>query len=72
MPTRTARTAWNGDLQKGSGQVELTSSGRGSVSKVVRSHSTPAGSWKAPTRFLPAAVLMSQLVQEWRAASGFE
>ena len=29
MPTRTARTAWNGDLQKGSGQVELTSSGRG-------------------------------------------
>ncbi|MHA6620279.1 OsmC family peroxiredoxin [Pseudonocardia sp. DLS-67] len=29
MPTRTARTAWNGDLQSGSGQVELTSSGVG-------------------------------------------
>ncbi len=29
MPTRTARTAWNGGLQDGSGQVELTSSGRG-------------------------------------------
>jgi osmotically inducible protein OsmC len=29
MPTRTARTAWNGDLQTGSGQVELTSSGVG-------------------------------------------
>lgn len=29
MPTRTARTAWNGDLQTGSGQVELTSSGAG-------------------------------------------
>jgi osmotically inducible protein OsmC len=29
MPTRTARTAWNGDLQNGSGQVELTSSGVG-------------------------------------------
>jgi osmotically inducible protein OsmC len=29
MPTRTARTAWNGDLQNGSGQVELTSSGAG-------------------------------------------
>jgi osmotically inducible protein OsmC len=28
MPTRTARTAWNGGLQDGSGQVELTSSGR--------------------------------------------
>ncbi|MBV9486314.1 MAG: OsmC family peroxiredoxin [Frankiaceae bacterium] len=29
MPTRTARTAWNGTLQDGSGQVELTSSGAG-------------------------------------------
>lgn len=27
MPTRTSRTAWNGSLEKGSGQVELTSSG---------------------------------------------
>ena len=27
MPTRTARTAWTGPLQEGSGQVELTSSG---------------------------------------------
>ncbi len=26
MPTRTARTAWTGSLQEGSGQVELTSS----------------------------------------------
>src|SRR3954465_1252909 len=26
MPTRTARTAWNGTLQEGAGQVELTSS----------------------------------------------
>jgi osmotically inducible protein OsmC len=26
MPTRTARTAWNGTLMEGSGQVELTSS----------------------------------------------
>ena len=29
MPTRTARTAWTGGLQDGSGQVELTSSGIG-------------------------------------------
>lgn len=29
MPTRTARTAWSGTLEKGSGQVELTSSGVG-------------------------------------------
>ncbi len=29
MPTRTARTAWSGTLEQGSGQVELTSSGVG-------------------------------------------
>ncbi|WP_328408539.1 OsmC family peroxiredoxin [Nocardia sp. NBC_00403] len=29
MPTRTARTAWTGSLQEGSGQVELASSGVG-------------------------------------------
>jgi osmotically inducible protein OsmC len=29
MPTRTARTAWTGTLEKGSGQVELVSSGVG-------------------------------------------
>ncbi len=29
MPTRTARTAWNGTLEEGSGQVELSSSGIG-------------------------------------------
>jgi osmotically inducible protein OsmC len=29
MPTRNARTAWNGGLMDGSGQVELSSSGAG-------------------------------------------
>jgi len=29
VPSRTARTAWTGSLQDGSGQVELTSSGVG-------------------------------------------
>ncbi|MDR7254755.1 osmotically inducible protein OsmC [Nocardioides sp. BE266] len=29
MPTRSARTAWTGDLMSGNGQVELTSSGAG-------------------------------------------
>jgi osmotically inducible protein OsmC len=32
MPTRTARTAWNGTLEKGSGEVELTSSKVGTYS----------------------------------------
>ena len=27
MPTRTARTAWTGSLEEGSGRVELVSSG---------------------------------------------
>ena len=31
MPTRTARTAWNGSLQQGAGQVELSSSGAGTL-----------------------------------------
>src|SRR5690348_17567299 len=30
MPTRTATTTWNGDLQSGSGTVEMTSSKVGS------------------------------------------
>lgn len=29
MPTRTARTAWTGTLEQGSGKVELTSGGIG-------------------------------------------
>ena len=29
MPTRTARTAWNGSFEEGQGQVELSSSGAG-------------------------------------------
>lgn len=29
MPSRSARTEWNGSLQEGSGEVELTSSGLG-------------------------------------------
>ena len=33
----------------------------GSVASAVRSQSTPAGGWKAPTRFLPAAVSIAVL-----------
>ena len=38
-----------------------TSSSRGSEASSDRSQSTPAGSWNAPTRFLPAPVLMPVL-----------
>lgn len=45
MATRTARTAWNGSLAEGSGQVELTSSGVGTfeVSWPRRSEETADG-----------------------------
>ena len=33
MPTRTARTAWNGPVDIGAGQVELTSSGLGTYAR---------------------------------------
>ena len=50
MPTRTARTAWNGNLQEGSGQVELSSSKLGTfdVSWPKRT-SDEAGGSTSPT-----------------------
>ena len=41
--------------------IPATSSARGSVRSRARSQSTPAGSWKEPTRFLPAPVFMPVL-----------
>jgi lipoyl-dependent peroxiredoxin len=45
MPTRTARTAWNGGLQDGSGQVELSSSKAGTfdVDFPKRASDSPQG-----------------------------
>ena len=56
MPTRTARTAWNGGLQDGSGQVELTSSGVGTydVSFPKRS-AEDAGGTTSPEEMVAAA-----------------
>ena len=56
MPTRTARTAWNGDLQNGSGQVELTSSGVGTydVSFPKRAAETADGT-TSPEELIAAA-----------------
>ena len=41
--------------------MPATRSLRGRVSREFRSHTTPDGSWIAPTRFLPSAVLMPVL-----------
>src|SRR3954465_15401315 len=56
MPTRTARTAWNGTLQDGSGQVELASSKVGTfdVSWPKRT-ADEAGGTTSPEELIAAA-----------------
>jgi osmotically inducible protein OsmC len=56
MPTRTARTAWNGSLQEGSGQVELSSSRIGTyeVSFPKRAADDAAGT-TSPEELIAAA-----------------
>ncbi|MPQ98745.1 OsmC family peroxiredoxin [Modestobacter sp. I12A-02628] len=56
MPTRTARTAWNGSLQEGSGQVELSSSKVGTydVSFPKRAADEAAGT-TSPEELIAAA-----------------
>jgi osmotically inducible protein OsmC len=56
MATRTARTAWNGSIQEGSGQVELTSSGVGTfdVSFPKRTADTADGT-TSPEELIAAA-----------------
>ena len=56
MPTRTARTAWHGGLQDGSGRVELASSGVGAydVSFPKRAAETADGT-TSPEELIAAA-----------------
>lgn len=56
MPTRTARTAWNGSLQEGSGQVELTSSGTGTFDvNFPKRAAEEAGGTTSPEELIAAA-----------------
>ncbi len=56
MPTRTARTAWNGTLETGSGQVELTSSGRGTFDvSFPKRAADEAGGTTSPEELIAAA-----------------
>src|ERR671933_473619 len=56
MPTRTARTAWNGSLQEGSGQVELSSSHVGTFDvNVPRRAADDAGGVTSPEELIAAA-----------------
>ena len=56
MPTRTARTAWNGTLQEGSGQVELTSSKVGTYEvSFPKRAADDAGGTTSPEELIAAA-----------------
>ena len=56
MPTRTARTAWDGGLQDGSGQVELSSSGVATFDvSFPRRASETAGGVTSPEELIAAA-----------------
>ncbi|GAB3305493.1 OsmC family peroxiredoxin [Geodermatophilus aquaeductus] len=56
MPTRTARTAWNGTLEQGSGQVELTSSKVGTYEvNFPKRAADDAGGTTSPEELVAAA-----------------
>ena len=56
MPTRTARTAWNGTLETGSGQVELTSSKVGTYDvNFPKRAADDAGGTTSPEELIAAA-----------------
>ncbi len=56
MPTRTARTAWNGTLNEGSGQVELSSSKVGTYDvSFPKRAADDAGGTTSPEELIAAA-----------------
>ena len=56
MPTRTAKTAWTGTLQHGSGQVEMTSSGVGTYEvSFPKRAADDAGGTTSPEELIAAA-----------------
>lgn len=56
MPTRTSRTAWNGTLEEGSGQVELSSSKAGTFDvSFPKRAADDAGGTTSPEELIAAA-----------------
>lgn len=56
MPTRTAKTAWTGTLQQGSGRVEMTSSGVGTYDvSFPKRAADDAGGTTSPEELIAAA-----------------
>jgi lipoyl-dependent peroxiredoxin len=56
MPTRTAKTAWTGTLQQGSGRVDMTSSGVGTYDvSFPKRAADDAGGTTSPEELIAAA-----------------
>ncbi|MFZ0832000.1 MAG: OsmC family peroxiredoxin [Mycobacterium sp.] len=56
MPSRSARTGWNGTLQEGAGEVELSSSGLGTFNMSFPSRAAEeAGGKTSPEELIAAA-----------------
>ncbi len=55
MATRTARTAWEGSLQEGGGQVELTSSGTGTFDVTFPRRIAETAEGTSPEELIAAA-----------------
>ena len=74
MPTRTARTAWNGALETGSGQVELSSSKVGTYDvSFPKRAADEAGGTTSPEELIAAAhsaCFAMQLSADIAAAGG--
>ena len=74
MPTRTARTAWNGTLEQGSGQVELSSSKVGTYDvSFPKRAADDAGGTTSPEELIAAAhsaCFAMQLSADIAAAGG--
>lgn len=72
MPTRQARTAWNGTLEEGAGQVELTSSGIGTYEVSFPSRSADAAGGRTSPEELIAAAHSSCFAMQLSAVLGSE
>lgn len=74
MPTRSARTAWDGGFESGSGQVELTSSGLGTFDvSFPKRASEDGGGATNPEELIAAAhsaCFVMQFAHELEGAGG--
>lgn len=70
MPTRTARTAWDGGFEDGSGQVELTSSGLGTFEMSFPKRSSEDGGGATNPEELIAAAHSSCYTMQLTALLG--